>query len=158
MNHIRFSPKLGLAFVLLALLCTCGCQTKSAIGPTEAVEDERIPPGEKLISAPDSRLADVPVPLAARFKANSSSSYETGGGRTVKYCYGIWAKPILVRTFYEDNMPIHSWQLLHSISNKSSQALSFRKAGESCNITIGPSNWCFQTLIRIEIQPIDGSY
>ena len=82
MNHIRFARKLGLAFVLLALICTWGCQTKSTVGPTEAVEDERIPPDEKLISAPESRLVDVPVPLGARFKANSARSYETGDRRT----------------------------------------------------------------------------
>ena len=158
MDYISLSNKLTLLFVLLAVLASFGCQNKSSVGPSEPIEDEQITPAEKLISSPDSRLADVPVPLGADFKADSSSSYETGGYRTVNYCYAIWAKPVLVRTFYQDNMPIHAWQLLHSVSSQSAEALSFRKAGESCNITIGPRNWLFQTLIRIEIQPIDHSY
>ena len=153
MDHLRFASKL----VLLSLLiCLPGCQDKS-VGPDEAVESERIAPAEKLVTAPDSRLVDVPVPLGARFKAASSSSYQTGDQRTVNYVYGIWAKPVLLRTFYQDNMSLHAWQFLHSVSNPQAEALSFRKAGESCVITIGPGNWLFQTLLRIEIQPINVS-
>jgi hypothetical protein len=158
MGYTRFLSKLILPFVYLMLVFACACQPKYSAGPTEAVDQGRIPPAEKLVSAPDSRLADVPVPLGAYFKAGSSSSYQTGDQRTVNYLYGLWAKPILVRTFYQDNMPIHAWQFMHSVSNPNAQALSFRKAGESCVITVGPRNWLFQTLIRLEIQPVDASY
>ena len=158
MNYTRFLSKLVLPFVSILIVFACGCQPKSAAGPTEDLQGERIPPAEKLVSAPDSRLADVPVPLAAYFKAGSSSSYQTGDQRTINYLYGVWAKPVLVRTFYQDNMSIHAWQLMHTVSNPSAEALSYRKAGESCVITVGPRNWLFQTLIRIEIQPVDASY
>ena len=158
MANTRFLSSLVLPSVSLMLVLACGCQPKSSAGPADAVDPERIPPAEKLVSAPDSRLADVPVPLSARFKSGSSSSYQTADQRTVNYVYGIWSKPVLVRTFYQDNMSIHAWQFIHSVSNPNAQALSFRKAGESCVITVGPRNWLFQTLIRIEIQPVDASY
>ncbi|NIA07294.1 MAG: hypothetical protein GWP14_06615 [Actinobacteria bacterium] len=155
MDYTRFLSKLVLPLVCLLLVFAWGCRNKPSMSPEGAIAEERIPPAEKLISAPTSRLADVPVPLGAYFKADSSSSYQTGDQRTVNYLYGIWAKPALLRTFYQDNMPIHAWQLIHTVSNPRAEALSFRKAGESCVITIGPRNWLLQTLIRIEIQPVD---
>lgn len=154
MIHLRFPTKL---IMLLVLILTCGCQPKS-VGPDQTLESERIPPDEKLIASPDSRLPDVPVPLGAYFKAGSSSSYQTGDQRTVNYVYGIWAKPVLARTFYRDNMPLHAWEYLHGVSNPNAEAFSYRKAGESCVITVGPKNWLLQTTIRIEIQPVDVSY
>lgn len=154
MNFIRFAGKF---ILILALPLVCGCQPKSA-GPDQALESEQISPAEKLIASPDSRLPDVPVPLGSYFKSGSSSSYQTGDQRTVNYVYGIWAKPVLVRTFYRDNMPIHAWEHLRTVANPNAQAISYRKAGESCVVTVGPKNWLLQTIIRIEIQPVDVSY
>ena len=155
MIYIRCSKRLVPLSVLLALVCSCGCQNKSSLGPANVTEDEQITPTDKLIPAADSRLADVPTPLGAEFKAKSSSSYETGGRRTVKYNYGIWAKPILVRAFYSDNMPLRGWQLSNTITTQAVVTFSFKKAQEFCTVTIGPRNWCCQTQIRIEIQPMD---
>lgn len=150
----RCSKKLVLLFLLLGLVGFYGCQ-KQSLGPTNVIEDDQITPADTLIPAGDSRLADVPIPLGAKFRAKSSSSYETGGRRTVKYNYGIWAKPILVRAFYRDNMPLRGWQLSNTITTEAVVSFSFKKVQEFCTVTIGPRNWYFQTLIHIEIQPVD---
>ena len=156
MNSIRSSKMLMVLLGLVVLFGSLGCEkNKSSLTQANAAKDEQITPIEKLVPAPDARLPDVPIPLGARFKSKFSSSYETGGQRTVTYNYGIWAKQPLVRVFYKDNMPVHNWQPISSITTQKMDCLSFKKDDEFCSVTIGPRNWYFQTLIRIEIQPVD---
>ena len=157
MSSKRWLKTLLLLFVLSALFASLGCQKKASLAQVNAAEHEQIKPTEKLIAAPDTRLLDLPVPLGAEFKAASSSSYETGGHRTVNYNYVLWAKPVLVRLFYKDNMPLHGWQPIGTMAADDVTSFSFEKAQEFCNVTVGPRNWYFQTLIRIEIQPVGAS-
>ena len=154
MNSKQWPITLVVLFGLLVLFGSLGCEKKSSLAQANTAEGEQIAPVKKLISAPNTRLADVPVPLGAKFKANSSSSYETGGRRSVDYSYGLWAKQLLVRIFYIDNMPVHGWEPINSITTQGLDSLTFKKADEFCNVIIGPHNWYFQTLIRIEIQPM----
>jgi len=154
MNSKQWPITLVVLFGLLVLFGSLGCEQKSSLAQTNVAGGEQVKPIEKLISDPNNRLADVPVPLGAKFKTKSSSSYETGGPRTVSYNYGIWAKQLLVRIFYIDNMPVHGWEQLNSITTQGLDSLTFKKADEFCNVIIGPRNWYFQTLIRIEIQPV----
>jgi len=154
MNSKQWPITLVVLLGLLVLFGSLGCEKKSSLAQANATEGEQVAPIKKLISAPNTRLADVPVPLGAKFKTNSSNSYETGGYRTVSYSYGIWAKQLLVRIFYIDNMPVHGWEQLNSIMIQGVDSLTFKKADEFCHVIIGPCNWYFQTLIRIEIQPV----
>ena len=74
MSSKRWLKTLLLLFVLSALFASLGCQKKASLAQVNTAEDEQIKPTEKLISDPDTRLLDVPVPLGAEFKASSSSS------------------------------------------------------------------------------------
>ena len=151
MNTTMLCKSLHLLFALALLSCLYGCQA-----PTTqiAAEEEAIKPSEKLVVDPDGRLDDVPVPLGASFKANSSISYETGDLRRVAHNYTIWAKMPLIRRFYEDNMPMHGWKMTNSINGEHTYSMNYKKGQESCRVNIGPKNWYFQTMIEITIQPV----
>ncbi len=142
-----------MVLVLAVLSCLWGCQGKTSTTASVSKEEE-IKPSEKLVADPDRRLADVPVPLGAHFKAGSSRSYQTGPRRRVDHNYGIWAKKSLVRRFYLDNMPVHGWKLSNSITGRGAYYMSYKKGRESCRVSIGPTNWCFQTRIAITVQPV----
>lgn len=143
----------GLA--VLALAFCWGCAPRTTVSTSNAVEDDRIKPSQKLVPAQNTRLKDIPVPLGARFKGESSRSYQTGSSRRAEHTYGIWAKRSLIRDFYQDNMPVHRWKLTNSFMLEGLHCLNYTKAGESCRITIGPTNWYFQNLIHILVQPVD---
>ncbi len=151
MNATLPGKSLHLLFTLAMLSCLYGCQAPSS---QIAAEEEAIRPSEKLVVDPDGRLADVPVPLGASFKAGSSSSHETGTLRRVGHTYGIWAKKSLVRRFYKDNMPMHGWKLTNIINGPNTYSMNYKKGRESCRVNIGPKNWCLQTMIEIIIQPV----
>ena len=151
MNTTVLGKSPHLLFALAVLSCLYGCQGPSA---GMAGDEEAIKPSEKLVVDPDGRVADVPVPLGARFKAGSSRSYETGSLRRVDYNYGVWAKKSLIRRFYQDNMPMHGWKLINSIRGEHRYSMNYKKGQESCRVNIGPTNWCFQTLIEIIIEPV----
>ena len=156
MSTTLLRRSLCLAFTLVVLTCFCGCQSKTPTAAEIAREEEQIEPREKLVVDPDARVADVPVPLGAHFKPDSSSSYETGSRRRIAHNYGIWAKSLLVRKFYRDNMPMHGWRLTNTITSQGTYYMSYRKGPESCRVGIGPTNWFLQTRIEIIIQPVDG--
>jgi len=59
-----------------------------------------------------------------------------------------------VRRFYLDNMPVYGWKLTNSITGRGAYYMSYKKRRESCRVSIGPSNWCFQTRIEITVQPV----
>ena len=153
MDSTLLRKSLYMVLVLAVLSCLWGCQDKT-LTTASASKEEEIKPSEKLVADPDRRLADVPVPLGAHFKAGSSRSYQTGSRRRVDHNYGIWAKKSLVRRFYLDNMPVRGWKLTNSITGQGAYYMSYKKGRESCRVSIGPSNWCFQTRIEITVQPV----
>ncbi len=151
MNTRLVGRSLGMVSALAVLSCLWGCQSSSSM----RADKEEIKASEKLVADADRRLADVPVPLGAHFKAGSSKSYETGSRRRVDHNYGIWAKKSVVRRFYEDNMPVYGWELTNSIVDQGAYHLSYKKGRESCRVSIGPTNWCLQTRIEITVQPVE---
>ena len=153
MDSTLLRKSLYMVLVLAVLSCLWGCQGKTS-ATASASKEEEIKPSEKLVADPDRRLADVPVPLGAHFKAGSSRSYQTGSRRRVDHNYGIWAKKSLVRRFYLDNMPVHGWKLTNSITGRGAYYMSYKKGRESCRVSIGPTNWCLQTRIEITVQPV----
>ena len=153
MDSTLLRKSLYMVLVVAALSCLWGCGGRTSTTASVSKEEE-IKPSEKLVSDPDRRLADVPVPLSAHFKAGSSRSYQTGSRRRVDHNYGIWAKKSLVRRFYRDNMPVHGWKLTNSITGRGAHYMSYKKGRESCRVSIGPTNWCFQTRIAITVQPV----
>ena len=153
MNTTLLPKSLRMVVALAVLSCLWGCQGRTS-ATASVSEEEEIKPSEKLVADPDRRLADVPVPLGAHFKAGSSRSYQTGSRRRVDHNYGIWAKKSLVRSFYRDNMPVHGWKLTNSITGQGAYYMSYRKGSESCRVSIGPTNWCLQTRIEITVQPV----
>lgn len=146
--------KTPLFFWVLPLAWLVGCAGTSSVSQTKTAGAKKVTPIAKLIVDRDALLPDVPVPVGAKFKTTESSNYQTGSQRVVNHVYGIWAKPARVRLFYQENMPLRNWKPANKIASAGAQTLNYRKAKESCTITVGPRNWCFQTLIRIEIQPI----
>jgi len=153
MNSTLLHKWLNMALVLTSLSCLWGCQGRSST--TAGVrKDKEIKPSEKLVVDPDRRVRDVPIPVGAHFKAGSSRSYQSGSRRRVDHNYGIWAKKSVVEAFFRDHMPIHGWKLTNSIAGSGTYNISYRKGHESCRVSIGPTNWCFQTQIGITIQPV----
>lgn len=136
---------------LLALACLGGCRAASS---TSTANEDQITPSEELIVEPYPLIPDIPVPLGATFKTGESSNYQTGDRRVVNHHYRIWSDPLLVRLFYQENMPLRNWTLTNQMASYDKTTLSYRKANESCTVTIGPKNWFRQTIIHIEIQPI----
>ena len=155
MNSTAWPRTLPAVVVLLGLCCLCGCQGKSSTEAASLKQEEQVKPSEKLITDPQGLLADVPVPLGAHFKSRSSKSYRTGSRRRVDYRYGIWTKKALVRVFYRENMPVHGWKLTNSIQTGAVHHLSYKKGRETCKVSIGPINWCLQTVIEIIVQPVN---
>ena len=153
MNSTLLHKFMNMALILTVLSCLWGCQGRTSTAASVR-EDDKIKSSEKLIVDPDRRLTDVPIPLGAHFKAGSSRSYRTGTRRRVNHSYGIWAKQSLVRVFFRDNMPIHGWKLTNNIAGSGRYDISYRKGYEFCRVSIGPTNWCFQTQIEITIQPV----
>ncbi len=154
MDSTLLRKSLYMVLALTVLSCLWGCQGRRSTSTASVSKEEEIKPSEKLVADPDRRLADVPVPLGAHFKAGSSRSYQTGSRRRVDHNYGIWAKKLLVRRFYLDNMPVHGWKLTNSITGRGAYYMSYNKGRESCRVSIGPTNWCFQTRIEITVQPV----
>ncbi len=136
---------------LLVLVSLGAC---SPTASTSATDGDQITPSDKLIVDPYPLVTDIPVPLRADFKTSQSSNYQTGQQRVVNHHYRIWADPLLVRLFYQDNMPLRNWTLTNEIPSYNKTILSYRKAQEFCTVTIGPKNWFRQTIIHIEIQPV----
>ena len=153
MDSTLLRKSLYMVLTLAVLSCLWGCQGKTSTTASVSKEEE-IKPSEKLVADPDRRLADVPIPLGAHFKASSSRSYQTGSRRRVDHNYGIWAKKSLVRRFYLDNMPVYGWKLTNSITGRRAYYMSYKKGRESCRVSIGPTNWCLQTRIEITVQPV----
>lgn len=145
---------LKMALILAVLSCLWGCGSKTA----DLGKDEELKPSEMLIADPDRRLADVPTPLGAKFEANSSRNYQSGSRRRVDHKYSIWAKESQLRLFFRDNMPIHGWELTNSIVGPGTYNINYKKGRESCRVSIGPKNWCFQTQIKITVQPVKDFY
>ncbi len=157
MDSKLLHKSLCMTLVLAVLSCLWGCQGKTSRA-TRLREDKEITPGERLIADPDTRLADVPIPLGAKFKANSSRSYQTGSRRRVDHKYTIWAKESQLRAFFLDNMPGHGWKLTNSIAGPGTYDISYKKGRESCRVSIGPKNWYFKTQIGITVQPVKDFY
>lgn len=157
MNSRLWARTLPAVIALSGLCCLCGCQGRNSTKTAILKEEEQVKPSEKLISDPQGLLVDVPVPLGSHFDSGSSKSYRTGTRRRVDYRYGIWRKKSLVRVFYRDNMPLHGWRLTNSIQSGSVHQLSYKKGHETCRVSIGPINWCLQTVIEIIVQPVNTS-
>ena len=153
MNSKVLHKSLCLTLILAVLSCLWGCQGKTS-AEARLREDREIKASEKLVVDPDRRLADVPIPLGAHFKKDSSRNYQSGSRRLVDHKYGIWAKKSLVRAFFQDNMPVHGWKLTNSIAGSGTYDISYRKGRESCRVSIGPTNWYFQTQIEITVQTV----
>ena len=153
MDSKLLHKSLRMSLILTLLSCLWGCQGKTS-AEARLREDQEVKASEKLVVDPDRRLTDVPIPLGAHFKEGSSRSYQTASRRQIDHKYGIWAKKPVLRVFFQDNMPVHGWELTNSIAGSGTYDISYRKGRESCRVSIGPTNWCLQTRIEITVQPV----
>lgn len=120
----RKSGELRLRFISCALmLAAVGCA-----GP--------VPRSGSLEPSRQPYLVDIPLPVGFVLADHSSEDWSSGPVRFVRHRYEGRADKTSVRAFYRRQMPLIRWTPVSESSVDGRHALSFRRAKETCRITI----------------------
>jgi hypothetical protein len=107
-----------------------------------------------LIAAPNSPIADVPVPAGFVMTADSTSKVVPGNAlRFVDHRYKGDDDVLPVVRFYRDHMQEKGWTWVDQNQSRGSEmTLHYNKKGEDCTVTITPGS-LGRTYIRVKIDP-----
>jgi len=107
-----------------------------------------------LITAPNSPIADVPVPAGFSLIKNASTSkvIPSSNVRFVDHQYSGSDDYLPVVRFYRDQLPALGWTLVDQTQSRTEIQLHFTKSNEDCYITV--KSGTLHTHIRIRIDPI----
>jgi hypothetical protein len=109
-----------------------------------------------LITAPNSPIADVPIPAGfALIKGESTSKVIPASNvRFVDHLYSGNDDLLPVVSFYRDQLPATGWALVDQTQSKADITLHFTKGSEDCFVTVTSGSLVKNTHIRIRIDPI----
>jgi hypothetical protein len=111
-----------------------------------------------LISAPNSPIADVPVPAGFTMTSDSTSRVVPGSAlRYVDHRYKGSDDVLPVVKFYRDHLPERGWNWVDQNQSKGNEVtLHYAKGKEDCVITVSPRGFpTWGTLIRVKIDPTE---
>ncbi len=137
---MRIIPTLRLALVVGAtVVALAGCGNKNT--------------GQNLITAPNSPIADVPIPAGFDIDLGRSNSTVVPATqfRSVYHEYKGKDDLLPVVRFYRDQMPQKGWNAVDQQQVKDSVTLRFTKGKEDCSVTVWEGT--LHTHIQVRIGP-----
>ncbi len=96
-------------------------------------------------------LVDIPLPEGFVLADHSSEDWSSGTIRFVRHRYEGRADKLSVRAFYRRQMPLIRWTSVSESSVDGRHALSFRRAKETCQITIDGRGRSPRSLLSVEV-------
>lgn len=128
------------AALVVVLAVAAGC---SGPGPTHAPSPLR--------PVPDPPEVDVPVPVGFRLQERSCEDWSSGALRYVRHRYLGKADKYAVRKFYREQMPLVRWSAVSESQVAGRHTLRFKRAKESCTITVSDADSGRSGLVAIEV-------
>jgi hypothetical protein len=111
---------------------------------------------DRLVATASPYFVDLPMPAGFKLLDKETTDYMTGGLRYAKQVYKGSADPVLVREFFQEQMPLSRWKWVDTENEGGVQSLRFRKDEERCDIKVTREGrgLFLKTMIRIRISPI----
>lgn len=140
----------ALFFVVLLPALGCGYVKTPAIAFSD--DGEYLPQdvGRGLVSSPDSKIADVPMPIGFKPVGSKCSWGWDGRARVVHHVYQGHSKQGDVVEFYQRTLSDHGWSMVDMQSISDSTVIRYSKGVEQMAIT-SERSWGVST-ITIDIK------
>jgi len=96
-------------------------------------------------------IGDLPVPIGFKLDENKSIDFIVAGSRFANHTYKGNADKLMVKRFYERQMPINRWTLTTAMFVGGDINLDFEKETERCRIIIKNGSIFHKTYILVRL-------
>jgi hypothetical protein len=107
--------------------------------------------GQRLVPASHAFEPDIPLPRGFELVDQSSADWSSDAKRYVRQRYRGNADKVAVETFYRREMPLVRWTLVRETRGGGRTAMQFKKAKESCSVTIEDEVYGVMRQVAVEV-------
>ena len=139
--------------LVVALVSVAGCEGTGGGRTIDASSGapRQVQPLAELIAQSRPPIPDLPVPIGFKLDERKSRDYALAGARFVDHTYKGRANKLVVKRFYERQMPVNRWVLSTAMFVRGEILMDFEKETERCRIIIVRGSLFHPTYIKVQL-------